>query len=421
MRTWAWFWAIGVVAWGLVPPTKLRPFLPIMEAFVEPILPTGPRVTTIDGFRVLQLNMLADGLSGLRRDLGAFSRAKASHMKWDKRKLQLIQEILQYAPDLITLQECDHYYDFFLPELSALGYDGLFAPKPASACLEVSENSDGCAIFLKRGKFRVTSTETVTFALAKCQVTQNREREEDQQIRAQNQIALVALCELANATHCPASSAAPQVIICTTHLKATKNLIGEKTRQVEVLQLLAALSELFEARKAEAQLLARPEPIILLTGDLNAAPNDVETGFEALAYSAVKDSPLRLRSVLNDDITAGDGHDALDVWTTWKARKKKGKEAVAKSCIDYILYRPLQAAHAEAASGGASAPIAPIVPAGLRARAILKLFNLTDIGAALLPSESYPSDHVAIAADLEVVVQWPSEASEVTGAGSRRM
>ena len=43
----------------------------------------------------------------------------------------------QYQPDVITMQENDHYYDFFLPELAALGYDGFFAPKPASACLEV--------------------------------------------------------------------------------------------------------------------------------------------------------------------------------------------------------------------------------------------------------------------------------------------
>ena len=41
----------------------------------------------------------------------------------------------------------------------ARGYDGLYAPKPASTCLEVSDNSDGCAIFLKREKITVTSSE----------------------------------------------------------------------------------------------------------------------------------------------------------------------------------------------------------------------------------------------------------------------
>lgn len=110
-------------------------------------------------FRLLQFNMLADGLSGLRDDLGAFSRAKEDDVLWENRKGKLLHEILQYNPDVITMQECDHYYDFFLPALTANGYDGIFAPKPASACLEVSDNSDGCAIFFKRNIFKILSTE----------------------------------------------------------------------------------------------------------------------------------------------------------------------------------------------------------------------------------------------------------------------
>lgn len=132
-----------------------RPFISLVEGN-DPIASTS---TILDSFRILQLNMLADGLSGLRADFGAFSRVNGEDLKWENRKVQLIYEILQYKPDCITLQECDHYYDFFLPELQAMGYDGLFAPKPSSACLEVSENSDGCAMFLKRDKFRVVSTE----------------------------------------------------------------------------------------------------------------------------------------------------------------------------------------------------------------------------------------------------------------------
>ena len=110
-------------------------------------------------FRVLQFNMLADGLSGLRQDLGAFSRATSEDMNWEKRGKLLLHEILQYDPDVITLQECDHYYDCFLPELNARGYDGMFAPKPASACLEVSDSSDGCAIFVRRSKMFIASAE----------------------------------------------------------------------------------------------------------------------------------------------------------------------------------------------------------------------------------------------------------------------
>ena len=124
---------------------KLRQF--------KTLKPTQPD----ESLRILQFNILADGLSGLRSDLGAFSRATAQSMSWDMRKYQLLHEILQYNPDCITLQECDHFYDFFLAKLSMYGYDGIYAPKPASACLEVSDNSDGCAIFLKNS-MRVVSS-----------------------------------------------------------------------------------------------------------------------------------------------------------------------------------------------------------------------------------------------------------------------
>jgi mRNA deadenylase 3'-5' endonuclease subunit Ccr4 len=112
--------------------------------------------------RVLQYNILADGLSGMREDKGGFSRAKREHLDWKRRKGMILQEILRYEPDVITLQECDHFHDFFLPELSAAGYTGVFAPKPISACLEVSNSSDGCAIFVKDNKLRIDSTEVST-------------------------------------------------------------------------------------------------------------------------------------------------------------------------------------------------------------------------------------------------------------------
>lgn len=116
--------------------------------------------------RVLQFNVLADGLSALRSDLGHFNRLSKDILEWDHRKSRLLYEITQYEPDIITMQEVDHYYDFFLPELSLRGYSGYFAPKPTSACLEVSSNGDGCAMFVKRSKLRVISCETKTLALS---------------------------------------------------------------------------------------------------------------------------------------------------------------------------------------------------------------------------------------------------------------
>ena len=108
--------------------------------------------------RVFQLNTLADGLFGLRNDC-LQPRPSAKARSWEHRRVLLLDEIKRYDADAICLQEVDHYYDFFLPELRRLGYDGLYAPKPISPCLEVSKNCDGCAIFVKRSKLRFISSE----------------------------------------------------------------------------------------------------------------------------------------------------------------------------------------------------------------------------------------------------------------------
>lgn len=168
--------------------------------------------------RLLQFNILADGLSGLRDDFGAFSRVKFEDIEWSNRKNRLLAEITQYDPDVITLQEVDHYYDFFLPQLSMLGYDGFYAPKPASACLEVSSNADGCCIFVKRKKLKVFSSETLTFALSRADVAGSSDSitEDDRQIRVQNQVGLVTVCEILDG---------PLIIIATTHLKVSLFMI----------------------------------------------------------------------------------------------------------------------------------------------------------------------------------------------------
>ena len=245
--------------------------------------------------------------------------------------------------------------------------------------------------------FTHPTPQTLTFALAKSDVAANREsaKDEDRQVRAQNQVALVALCELVGPAEqqqqqLQQPSIPTQIIVCTTHLKATKNIVGERTRLLEVNQLLGSVQRLFTAKRTEARSKGGADPLILITGDLNAAPDERSTGFAALAYAAVKESALGLRSVLNDDLD-----DPESVWTTWKARNKKGKESIAKSCIDYILYRPLEAAEASAEG----------IRTGLRAKAALGLFTEAEIGEGLLPSARYPSDHLAIAADLEVLHQ----------------
>lgn len=190
---------------------------------------------------------------------------------------------------------------------------------------------------------------------------------------------------------------------------------------------------------------------------MNASPTKVgngKKGYDPLAYAAVKAHKLNLRSLLNDDMVVRSDkerrmqqdeanrrirkdrleefnsldkqlaslteldiraireenvdilqidaenvassliiddkeNEEVEVWTTWKARKKEGGEKVVKHCIDYILYAP-PPFHTESSIG-------------VRALGVLDLLRTDEVGPDFLPSSSYPSDHIAIAADLEVI------------------
>lgn len=81
------------------------------------------------------------------------------------------------------------------------------------------------------------------------------------------------------------------------------------------------------------------------------------------------------------------------VWTTWKARRKKNKsdEKIVKHCIDYIFYNTPSDGSKEGTD------------VGLRAVATLPMLSEEEVGDTLLPSPNYPSDHVALAAVLQII------------------
>ena len=156
--------------------------------------------------------------------------------------------------------------------MNKLGYSGYFAPKPTSACLDTniisvssSPNStaaipsaDGCVLFLSRKKFKVISCESKTLALSVAGLVNGELLEDDRNIKAQNQVALFAVCEftaddsntqstnnkLYNDPNQP-STPPPPLIICTTHLKSAKTTVGELYRQKAIYQILDMVENLY--------------------------------------------------------------------------------------------------------------------------------------------------------------------------------
>ena len=56
---------------------------------------------------------------------------------------------IRYEPTIITLEECDHFPDFFEPALRKFGYEGVFQPKTDATGCESGFYSDGVGVLWK--------------------------------------------------------------------------------------------------------------------------------------------------------------------------------------------------------------------------------------------------------------------------------
>ena len=271
-------------------------------------------------------------------------RCPKEALQWNLRRLRMLEEILQYDPDIMCLQEVDHF-GFLCPILSAVGYDGAFCPKPDSPALYVKDSNgpDGCCVFYKLNKFEFVDKDTVVLKADDAYT---------------NQVSVVftlrprALC---------GSSSIQQLCIATTHLKAKYG--WEELRHKQGSYLLDFLEK--KVNRSDA---------LLVCGDLNA--DCVEP-----VYSAFVQSSLKLSSAYKN--LSSDGATEPN-YTTWKIRGRSdpegGEQHVCRT-LDYIWYTD----HA------------------LKLKALLNFPTDEQIGQDRLPSFRYPSDHFSLVAEFALL------------------
>ncbi|XP_014243825.1 nocturnin [Cimex lectularius] len=234
--------------------------------------------------RVLQWNLLSQTL-GLNNDNFVCCPVEALH--WQRRRNLLTQEIVRFSPDIICLQEVDHF-NYLKKVLGTQGYEGMFFPKPDSPCMYIKENNgpDGCAIFFRTNKFELIKAVTRILEVWKVQ---------------SNQVALLAI--LRN------RSCGTELCVATTHLKARNGALLAALRNEQGKDLLEFIS-------SEAN--GRP---VILCGDFNAEPIEP-------VYSSITSHPgLRLASAY----CTSQGEPP---YTTWKVRQ----EGEVCHTLDYIFY-----------------------------------------------------------------------------------
>lgn len=87
-------------------------------------------------------------------------QANANVLPWQHRQHLILEEIVASAAHIVCLQECNHFADFFAPQLAALGYSGVFLPKCNSPANQFGCPSDGLAVFYRTDRVRAPSSAT---------------------------------------------------------------------------------------------------------------------------------------------------------------------------------------------------------------------------------------------------------------------
>lgn len=285
--------------------------------------------------RVLQWNILSQALGQMNDN---FSKCPDEALEWNHRRFLIVEELVEYSPDVICLQEVDHF-NFISHILETQGYTGLFFPKPDSPCIYINGNNgpDGCAIFYRKDKFDLVNVETKILEIWKVQ---------------SNQVAILTILKL--------KETGQEICVTTTHLKAKNGALLSTLRNEQGKDLLHFV-----------QSHSRNLPLIL-AGDFNAEPIEP-------IYNTILENPLGLGSAYADcdtNVNNSKSADREPSYTTWKIR---GEGEVCHT-IDYVFYSKNK----------------------LDLEAVLELPTGEEIGEDRVPSLAYPSDHFSLVCDFKI-------------------
>jgi len=213
-----------------------------------------------ENFRVFQWNVLADGLSGSDPALGGFTHATQETLNWEVRSSMIKYDIERYSPDVVCLEELDHFEDDFLPHFSNLGYDGYFVEKVGPGYENIGKN-DGVAMFVRKSRVEVLSVQCFSF-------------------HGCSQTAIICICLIDNCH---------PTIIASTHLKATKSEEGEFVRQRQSDELRRRISKIMISSSPLHPSFQDPSSIcVIIAGDFNASWRETSfMSFPPLSYQTI--------------------------------------------------------------------------------------------------------------------------------------
>lgn len=238
-----------------------------------------------DQITVLQWNCLADWASD------AFPHVSPDYLRWEHRLPLIVAECLRSDPDVICLEEVDHFED--LKSAFVADYDGYCKLKGVNSD---RPSRDGVAIFWKRAQM-------VPRGRADLHYSRLCQKPEMKQVLASPEFEFL-------------TSVGDSVLvsISATHLKAKSGFDEQRELQCK------AIANVLDMKKMT------PDGLTVVCGDFNTDPDSI--AIETLINEA---NSVALQSSYESVVANGSSGDPD--WTTWKIR-----EHVKKTTIDFMFH-----------------------------------------------------------------------------------
>ncbi|KAB2046334.1 hypothetical protein E1A91_D01G232900v1 [Gossypium mustelinum] len=226
-------------------------------------LDSDGRLSSSGTFTVLSYNILSDSYASSE----LYSYCPSWALSWPYRRQNLLREIVGYRADIVCLQEvqCDHFDEFFAPELDKHGYQALYKRKTNEVYSGNIHTIDGCATFFRRDRFSHVKKYEVEFNKAAQSLTEVAVQTTQKKVAlnrlVKDNVALIVVLE-AKFTNQGADNPGKRQLLCVanTHVNVQQELKDVKIWQVHTLL------------KGLEKIAASADIPMLVCGDFNSVP-----------------------------------------------------------------------------------------------------------------------------------------------------
>eukprot|EP00189_Rhodosorus_marinus_P010282 CAMPEP_0184745966 /NCGR_PEP_ID=MMETSP0315-20130426/8576_1 /TAXON_ID=101924 /ORGANISM="Rhodosorus marinus, Strain UTEX LB 2760" /LENGTH=357 /DNA_ID=CAMNT_0027218341 /DNA_START=97 /DNA_END=1170 /DNA_ORIENTATION=+ len=317
-----------------------------------------PEESKFERVRVVSYNVLAQ----------CYCRSSIFHwscrgdIKWNRRKGRITKEIEEYKADFLLLQELDKFSDYHRGALRSLGYDGYTYVQRKSVD---AQKEDGVGIFWKCDDFEVMSETPVHFNAIAEQSYGIDYAQKKNNPRHLLRDSVGAITVLQSTKH-PSDVG---IILATCHL-----FWNPAHADVKLLQAFHMVEQIRD-------VLSEYDYPLILGGDFNSVPNSTVVSFLSGGSIPYNDPDLRDLSSEVLEMISKRGMKLQNMYQYEEGDITNYTEPFA-DVLDYIF-----------------------VKGGVQASSFLKLPRAKELvknGVKGFPHGPWPSDHIALVADLKV-------------------